>query len=179
MAWITRSGVTRGGRQAVVLGVQATTLLSVVSGAVVVAALSSSVVQLQSAAVVVQRAAAVPDLAVPAAAAVPARRATSVGLVAAPAQPAYVAVSSGSLALSKDTSGGSTVARVDVLACTTAWSETGECVGRQSALLRDVVVGAVQSAVPVPAGTSHLRVSVRSGAVAVGAGRGGVRLSRP
>ena len=150
---------------------QVTTLLSVMSSAVVVAALSSSVVQMQPTSVLV--AAAPAQVQVQAAPGAPvsvpaAARRTPAAPVAAPARPAYVDVPAGSSALSLTaTAREGEAPTVDVLACTTAWSEAGECLGRQASVLRDVAVEAVARAVEVPAGTPHLRVSVHGGEVAV------------
>lgn len=150
---------------------QVTTLLSVMSSAVVVAALSSSVVQMQptgvlvAAAPAVSQAQALPAAPVAHAAVAPAEPARP---VAAPARPAYVDVPAGASALSLTaTARDGAAPTVDVLACTTAWSQAGECLGRQAAVLRDAAVEAVTRAVEVPAGTPHLRVSVHGGEVAV------------
>lgn len=139
-----------------------------VSGALVVAALSSTVVQLQPATVLV--AAADPGAAgVPASAPAraPAARPAPAGQVAAPARPAYVTAARGQQHLAlQPTSGAATV---DVLACSTAWSTTGQCPGVQADVVRQVALSGATTALALPAGVPHLRVSVAGGAVAVGA----------
>lgn len=148
---------------------QATTLLSVASSAVVVAALSSSLTQLQPAAVLVSAAASA--TAAPAAGqAVPAGGAALQGAplpVAAPSRPAYVEVAEALPTLSLRATGHRQGQAVDVLACTRAWSPAGECPGQQTAVLRDAALSAAARVVPLPVGAGHVRVSVGRGEVTV------------
>lgn len=148
-------------------------LSSVISGAVVAAALSSAAVQVQPTSVLVAR----PAPARPA----PARAAPSSALpvtaasrpvAAAPARPAYVDLPerTATVSLTRAEARSADTPKVDVLACSRAWSPTGACPGTQTEVLRDAALDVVQQAVRLPQG-AHVRVTTSSGSVQVEATR--------
>ncbi len=146
-------------------------LLMVVSGAVVVAALSSATVQSQSTAVLVSAPAAAAPMTARVNAPRTASRAVSrsVSRIAAPARPAYLDLTRGARTVALHRAeAGTRAARVDVLTCSHAWSETGQCPGRQVDVLRGVALSTAAQEVRLPRG-AHVRVSTTSGGVQVDA----------